>query len=345
MSVIRGLQGIGAGLTIPSALAFLTTTYPLGPERTFVLFMFGGAGCIGQTSGVLLGGIFDATIGWHWIFFVISKINDCPKSADRRVDPLGVLLFMAGIIMIVYYLSESTTAGWGSAKTLAPLIVGLALLDMFILWERRIKTYCRFSPLITAYYYIVHGVGLTFTHYAVTRLIKFISTKVIILIGWCLMTASANIIAQIVPGSTLISTWMCCQVNVVADANNGDQGVVGAVFNVAMQLGGSIRLAIATIMSQSYEGAGDSPVALMDGYRAAFYAMSAFGGIGAILIAIFDSNRDPIEFSGVISESMKEDQERSTTVIEGSSSDESALEGGKAEVDEIEKKEPKRTAA
>ncbi|KAF9100864.1 hypothetical protein BGX29_006211, partial [Mortierella sp. GBA35] len=76
--------------------------------------------CIGQTIGVLLGGIFDATIGWYWIFyitaiisallcvagfFVISKANDDVHVTDRRVDIVGVLSFMIGIIAVVYYLS------------------------------------------------------------------------------------------------------------------------------------------------------------------------------------------------------------------------------------------------
>jgi MFS family permease len=47
MSVARALEGAGAGFTIPSALALLTTTYPLGPERTFALSMFSGAAIIG----------------------------------------------------------------------------------------------------------------------------------------------------------------------------------------------------------------------------------------------------------------------------------------------------------
>ncbi|KAG0311814.1 hypothetical protein BGZ99_009888, partial [Dissophora globulifera] len=154
MSIARAIQGSGAGLTIPSSLALLTTTYPPGPERAFAMSAFGGALCVGQTIGVLMGGIFDATVGWYWIFFataiiaacifaagfvVISKENDNPASADRRVDYFGIFLFMIGIIAIVYYLSESTTAGWASAKTLAPFLVGIAMLIGFVFWENYIE--------------------------------------------------------------------------------------------------------------------------------------------------------------------------------------------------------------
>ncbi|KAK3843726.1 MAG: major facilitator superfamily domain-containing protein [Linnemannia gamsii] len=416
MSVARGLQGAGAGFTIPSALALLTTSYPLGPERTFALSMFGGAACIGQTIGVLLGGIFDATIGWYWIFyitalisallciagfFVISKANDEVHVTDRRVDIVGVVTFMLGIIAVVYYLSESTTAGWGSAHTLAPFLVGIALLVFFVFWEQRIDypimpfriwgsvrfrasvvviicvtaTYntmifftsltfqnvLLYSPLITACCYIVHGVGLVIGLYTVTRLFVFMRTKFIMLIGFIFIIVSSIIFAQIVPGASywhyafpalivnclgLSPTWMCCQVNAVADAPDEDQGVVGAVFNVAIQLGGPIGLAISTILSQAYEpAAGAHGAALMFGYRAAFYTFGVIGGVGWILTLLLASNRDPIEFSGVAPEEKSDDaQEKGLEVVDESQI--SAVEGGdKTEIDEKDFVEVKKSSS
>lgn len=63
LSISRALQGMGAGFTVPSALAILTTTYPVGPERTRALSIFGGTAAIGSVFGVLLGGILGSTIG------------------------------------------------------------------------------------------------------------------------------------------------------------------------------------------------------------------------------------------------------------------------------------------
>ncbi|KAF9570259.1 hypothetical protein EC968_002030 [Mortierella alpina] len=371
MSVARGMQGAGAGFTIPSALALMTTKFPLGPERTFALAMFGAASCAGQTVGVLLGGIFDATIGWYWVFFfsaivaailaivgflVIIETSKDPENTDRRIDCWGVALFMAGIILIIYYLSESSTAGWASAKTLAPFLVGIVLLATFIFWESRIDypimpfhiwrsrrlvssvvviiclvaTYnvmifytsltfqnvLKYSPLITACCYIVHGVGLTIGLYT------------------------------IVPGSTywhyafpalivncfgITPTWMSCQMNAVADASDEDQGVVGAIFNVAMQLGGPIGLALSTIMQQAHERPTDGLDGLMAGYRAAFYTFGVIGGVGFVLAAVLASNHDPIEFSGRAGEDILDDPEKDTHSANGSSS---SVNEGKAEARE-----------
>ncbi|KAG0329890.1 hypothetical protein BG004_002231 [Podila humilis] len=400
MSVARAIQGSGAGFTIPSALALLTTTYPLGPERSFALSMFGGASCLGQTIGVLLGGIFDATIGWYWVFFVtaaisavlsflgffiISKTYDNPNNTDRRIDYLGVFLFIGGIVCVVYYLSESNTMGWGSAKTLAPFLVGLALLAAFVFLELRIdypimpfhiwrsrrffssviviicvtSTYnsmifytsltfqnvLGFNSIITACCYIVHGVGLVVGLYTVSRLYKYVRTKIIMCIGWVLIVASSVIFAHIAPNSTywqfafpalivncigLSPTWMSCQVNAVADAKDEDQGVVGAIFNVAVQLGGPIGLALSTILAQSQTPAGATGGALMKGYSAAFYTFGVIGGVGLVLTLIFASNHDPVEFSGVV-------PEKAATMVDNNyelSMDVEAI-GDKAEVSEV----------
>ncbi|ORX94271.1 MFS general substrate transporter [Basidiobolus meristosporus CBS 931.73] len=401
MSVARGLQGAGAGLTLPSSLALLTTSYPPGPERTLALSIFGGASCIGQTVGVLLGGIFDATIGWYWTFFataiistvlciagivVIPKVSNSPSVVDRRVDYLGVGLFTLGIIAIIYYLSESITAGWGSVKVLIPFLVGLAFLIGFVFWERRIEypvmpfriwrsrrffssvvvMFCvsaaynitifytsltfqnvlLYSPLITACCYIVHGVGLVIGLYTLTRLFLFMRSKLITLIGWCFIITSSIVFALIVPGSTywqyafpalivncigLALTWMCCQVNAVADANDEDQGVVGAVFNVSVQVGGPVGLSVGTIISHVYEGVGSTPEALMSGYRAALYTIGVFGGVGFLLTVVLASNNDPNEFSG-LPPKIDEDVEKNEPVT--NSSNLSVLGGEQAEVGE-----------
>lgn len=136
---------------------------------------------------------------------------------------------------------------------------------------------------------------------------------------------------------------MSCQVNAVADAPDEDQGVVGAVFNVAIQLGGPIGLAISTILSQVYEPAvGAEGAALMSGNRAAFYTFGVIGGVGWILSLLLASNRDPIEFSSVAPEKEEGDvQEKGLEVV-----DESQISGveGKAELeeDDVEKRDEKK---
>ncbi|KAG0364149.1 major facilitator superfamily domain-containing protein [Gamsiella multidivaricata] len=376
MSVGRALQGMGAGFTVPSALAILTTTYPVGPERTKALAIFGGTGAVGSVIGVLLGGILGSTIGWRWIFYITAIIGfimtflgfvvipvelSQSKATDRRLDIIGILSFTLSIVAIIYYLSEGPSAGWGVASTLAPFIVGLALLVVFIVVETRIsypimpfriwrsrrliascviiicvsasmnamiffsslvlQNVLGYTALNTSFAYIVHGVGAIAAIIALTRLVTMVRTKVIMIIGWFFLIASGVLWAQIkvdssywsIPFPSLILNflgmapiWLCCQINSVADANDEDQGVVGAVYNVSLQLGAPIGVAISNIIANGRNPATAMGAELLPGYQAAFYTVAVIGGIGLVFTILLAANSDPAKMSEQPESSMED---------------------------------------
>ncbi|KAG0336765.1 hypothetical protein BG005_004249, partial [Podila minutissima] len=364
LSIGRALQGMGAGFTVPSALAILTTTYPVGPARTRALGVFGGSAAIGSIVGVLLGGILGSTIGWRWIFYmtgiigfflvplgflVIPAEKSESKATDRRIDFGGLLTFTAGIVCVIYYLSEGPAAGWGVAKTLTPLVVGFVSLISFVVIERKIdypimplhiwqsqrllasciiaicltaalnthfyyaslafQMVLEYTPLKTSFGFIAHGLGSIVAMIGFSILVGKVRTKIVLLIGWVFFIASGVVWAQLkatssywsIPFPSLLlnvvamsAIWLCCQINSVADAADEDQGVVGAVYNVSLQLGNPIGIAIGNIIANKRNAADAFGPALLPGYRAAFYAFAAMAGVGLIVTIIFAPNRDAV---------------------------------------------------
>jgi hypothetical protein len=55
-----------------------------------------------------------------------------------QIDWPGTVLSVAGLVAVVYGLSEAETAGWGAATTITLLVVGVVLLAAFVLVERRV---------------------------------------------------------------------------------------------------------------------------------------------------------------------------------------------------------------
>ncbi|KAF9907885.1 hypothetical protein EC991_010398 [Linnemannia zychae] len=356
MSVGRALQGLGAGFTVPSALAILTTAYPVGPERTFALAVFGGTGAAGSVIGVLLG-------GWRWIFYftailgvimaflgfvAIPAEKGVSKVEDRRIDFLGVSTFIAGIVCVIFYLSEGPASRWAAAKTLPPFIVSVVLLVTFVfieykidypimplyIWRsRRLVAYSLaiicvsaasnamvyfssllfqnvlgYTPLNTSLTYIVHGVGAVVANVVVNKILSRFRTKVIMVFGWILFIASGVLFAQATEKSTYWSipfpalilnfagmapVWLCCQINSVADTDDENQGVVGAVYNVAQQIGTPIGIAIANIIANGKNSPTATGAELLPGYRAAFYSYAVMAGVGLVVTIIFATNSDP----------------------------------------------------
>ncbi|WP_344836625.1 MFS transporter [Nonomuraea dietziae] len=65
----RALQGVGAALLSPAALATITTAFH-GERRTRALAVWAAIGGTGAAVGVLVGGLLTAGPGWEWAFFV-----------------------------------------------------------------------------------------------------------------------------------------------------------------------------------------------------------------------------------------------------------------------------------
>lgn len=148
--VARGLQGLGAALTAPSALSILTTTFPEGPKRNRALGVWGAVAGSGATAGVIAGGLLTSGPGWEWIFLVNVPIGlglaalavalvpeSRRETEERRFDAAGAASVTAGLLLLVYGVNRTLDHGWASPETLLPLTGAAALLVAFVAIERR----------------------------------------------------------------------------------------------------------------------------------------------------------------------------------------------------------------
>lgn len=145
--IARALQGVGAALLSPAALATLLHRFD-GAARHRALAVWGAVGGGGAAVGVLLGGLLTGGPGWRWIFLVnvpvgvlvavaVVTLAIAPRVAARRerLDVAGALLATAGIGSLVAALSATVTGDVVLPVGLAAL--GVALLAAFVAVERR----------------------------------------------------------------------------------------------------------------------------------------------------------------------------------------------------------------
>ncbi|NUT96266.1 MAG: MFS transporter [Saccharothrix sp.] len=145
----RLTQGAGAALLSPAALSIITTTFH-GADRNKALGAWAAIGGTGSAVGVLLGGALTSGPGWEWAFFInvpigvgvlVATFAVVDRFAGQRVegrsDWLGAVLMTAMTASLIYGLINAGGAGWGSATTLVPLVVGAAVAAVFVAVERR----------------------------------------------------------------------------------------------------------------------------------------------------------------------------------------------------------------
>jgi EmrB/QacA subfamily drug resistance transporter len=154
--VFRAIQGLGGALLSPAALSLVLTIFKEGPERNKALGVWSMVAAGGGAVGLMLGGILTQYVDWRWNFFInvpigvlvyIAALKRVPASLPQkreRVDYLGAITITGSLMSLVYGLAKAPNAGWGSATTLVPLGIAVALMATFIINELRVK-----HPLIT----------------------------------------------------------------------------------------------------------------------------------------------------------------------------------------------------
>ena len=149
----RVLQGSGAALIAPTALALIATTFPMGPPRTRALGVYAAMSGAGGAVGLLLGGILTTYVSWRWVFFVnvpigitvlaLAPIALVPSARLKsRLDIPGVVTSTAGLALLVYGLTRAAAGSngvshWGQWQTIASLAAAAALLVSFVAIELR----------------------------------------------------------------------------------------------------------------------------------------------------------------------------------------------------------------
>lgn len=160
-----GIEGLGAVLVIP-AIAALTAANYEGKDRALAYAMLGGASAIAVAAGPLIGGWVTTQFSWRYVFagetvvmvvilLVRGQIARAPRAERKpRLDVVGVVLSAGGLGLMVFAVLRASVWGFVEPRTppkisgteITPLgfspvpflvLIGLALVAAFVLWEER----------------------------------------------------------------------------------------------------------------------------------------------------------------------------------------------------------------
>ncbi|MCY0935382.1 MDR family MFS transporter [Streptomyces sp. H34-S4] len=130
--VWRGLQGIGAGGLMVTAMALIADVVPLR-ERGKYQGAIGAVFGVATVIGPLLGGLFTDHLTWRWAFYVNVPIAILVVVAAARtipsvrvpgkpsIDYLGIALVAAGASSLIL----ATSLGGNEYAWSSPMIIGL----------------------------------------------------------------------------------------------------------------------------------------------------------------------------------------------------------------------------
>jgi EmrB/QacA subfamily drug resistance transporter len=150
LTAARAVQGLGGAAVAPLSLTLLSAAVP-DRMRNVAIGIWGGISGLGVAVGPVVGGAVVEGINWNWIFWlnvpvgVIAVVLAATvlresRGGARRLDPLGLVLAAAGMLLLVWGVVDGPEHGWSSPGVLTRLIGGAALLATFLAWQHRNPT-------------------------------------------------------------------------------------------------------------------------------------------------------------------------------------------------------------
>ncbi|WP_433547149.1 MFS transporter [Streptomyces sp. CA-294286] len=146
----RALQGAGAAVMVPQVMATIAVTFQ-GESQARAFGMYGMIMSLGGVLGPVLGAVLTsadiAGLGWRAIFLinlpvgvatVLFALRFLPESRDqqaRRLDPLGMLLSVAGLLLIAYPLTVGGEKHW-PAWSFLMIAAGVGVLAVLVIQQK-----------------------------------------------------------------------------------------------------------------------------------------------------------------------------------------------------------------
>lgn len=145
----RALQGVFAALLAPAALSLISVTFTESKERARAFGVFGAISGGGAAIGLIAGGILTEFASWHWtllvnvpiaiiaVFLAIPFVKESRATGDTKYDIPGAITATAGLVSLVYGITQAESQGWNGTSTLTFMGLGVLLLIVFLVIESR----------------------------------------------------------------------------------------------------------------------------------------------------------------------------------------------------------------
>ena len=145
----RALQGVGAGGLMVGAQAIIADIVP-PRERGRYVGLIGSVFAVASVAGPLLGGFLVDNLSWRWVFYVnlpigavalvivVTRLHLHTPQVRHKIDIRGATLLSGAVTALIMVATwGGSEYAWRSTQIIGLGAVGLALLVLFIWWERR----------------------------------------------------------------------------------------------------------------------------------------------------------------------------------------------------------------
>lgn len=172
----RAVQGVGAAMVAPSAIAIIAMQFP-EEMRGRSLGIIAAASALAFALGPVVGGLLTEFLSWHWIFLINLPIGvftviaahhvlaESVPPARKKFDYMGSAAFFTAMALLVIPLSMAGRGGISDASVCLPLAGSITLFIVFVLIEKRAE-----DPVIEPAMFLNRNFSLSVSSYMLLML-------------------------------------------------------------------------------------------------------------------------------------------------------------------------------
>jgi EmrB/QacA subfamily drug resistance transporter len=296
----------------------------------------------------------NAPVGVAAMALTPFLLRESHGGAARRFDVLGATLVTAGLATTVFAITQANSYGWSSAKTIglfvaaaallmsfvlvelksedalmsfsifriktvaganvAGLILGTAVMSMFLMLTLYMQQVLGFSPMKTGVAYLAVAVSVIVWSAVASQLVTKVGVKPVLVTGMIVLTigllyftrvsADGSYVGDLLPGFLVIAlgmgfSFVPVSIAALAGVEQNDAGLASGLINTSQQIGGALGIAVLSSVAVAHTTAAASSgarsaEALTTGFHAAFWVGAVFAAAGAVASVVL-VRRDELE--------------------------------------------------
>ncbi|KAI8596114.1 major facilitator superfamily domain-containing protein [Dissophora ornata] len=293
-----GWQWIFFISAIMSAILFVVGIFAIPDTRGFH----------GESPRIDVGGAITATSGIVCVIYYISSGVETGWASVKTLPVLCIgIVLLAAFIMIEKRISYPIMPFhvWkhrAFSTSFVLIFIMQASFQGFLYYSTLIfQEVMGYSIMRTSLSYLAHGLSGIFLYTILGKFLPRLPLKPFIALGFLLLGCSSLMFAFVKPTSIywelpffamIVNVFglglimLPAQITALKDAADDDQGVVGAIYNVGLQIGSPFGLAILTVISGKLNGVDPGPER-MYGYKYSLIGSASLAFLGLALTLIF----------------------------------------------------------
>lgn len=259
----------------------------------------------GESRSFDIPGAVTITAGLSLLVYAIVNAETAGWGSAETIVLMAIALLLIGSFVAIEQRTHDPLVPFRifrlptlSGANVVGFLVGASLFSMFFFASLYMQQVLGYGPIKAGLSYLPLSAGIIVSAAVGSQVATRIGFKPVLVTGllliavallwWSRVSPDGSYLSDILGPSLLAAVglglaFVTTTIAAVAGVDDEESGLASGLINTSQQIGGALGLAILATIANSVSDSVTDPVALTDGFRAAFLAGAGFAALGLIV--------------------------------------------------------------